>query len=155
MNATVIGTVFTLLPMKQIILDKSDCPTVLPTTTTPTMPTGQVITEDTCSALREIAELSLVASLGGSCQVSSDCDAVSCDIAGFGFYTQLLPCNMPPSILFQISDSNGVIFERVLNDSSTFINLENIGSAEFLIEQIESGIIIQVTPISHSLLEME
>ena len=131
-----MGGIYTydFVPEQQIIVDTSVCVTEAPPLTDKPPPSIQPVTEETCDALKGIADSPFLTKLGVSCHVtSSPCDGLSCDVFGYQLYIEVLPCEQPPAFFLQVNDSFGIVYENDLRVGTTSIPFGDIGSLVFTV----------------------
>lgn len=162
------GQWYNIVPLTQIILDKTECivPTTTTTTTIPTsttmtatqgnatnsvpvttpssVPVPQQISPQTCEAIEGIRDQ---VNTGGltTCTIVEECSTLSC--VTLGLYTssfQLLPCHDPPAIHAILRDKESKIYDGVLTNTTT-IPVSSSGNALRVgLEQKENAIAFKV-----------
>ena len=139
-----LGNTYQFFPKQQVILDKNGCGNA---STMPTTPASQPISTETCNTITNINVSSALATLGGSCEATQCCDSVICSAAGYTFYTQLLPCNNPPTVFIQGSNASGILFQENLEMMSTVFSVPDLGSLEYVVSSTDNYIRLQVSRI--------
>lgn len=99
-------------------------------------PTNIVVSPETCSALKSIANHSLLS----QCSTNVPCDTIQCSVTGYSSNFQILPCHDPPGFHVTMYDpDNRKIYDHIVTNTTTIPVSESNGV--YLVMVLERSIV--------------